>query len=502
MTASTYPANDAINQRLNQSLIELCAAPEFQQLDDQLKVFNPFRVLKVERYELRHTTTLAWLLNPHGSHGMGDVFLGCLLRQFAKADDFWTTAETATAEVLAELVLDENRGFLRSTADDAVDAPMPSGDRLDVLIEGRNLSDGKKWCVAIEAKIDSKEGDQQLAGYDRWLKPSFGEHQLLKLYLTVGPVLCATPEEEDDALPQSASTALSSPEWKNILWGEHIAQALADCSEQLKRQDKQLKPQVREFIAHYEQLLSSLSNKTTSDFEHQVHAFANRSKVSEVLRALKQQIDAKPASARHWDVERNVPAYWQHRALLDRCVGAVRSAESAFIWEHVLKDLPKDDWQILTPITATSHLVALVPKRWLDVKTLRNKDNGWNLYYRAEFRKKQQDVELKLYVPATGDHATQVALLQKLFPGGNGFTDAKCFSPRARANFQGFKNPTSNAAGEEIAKSMKLHTVSLNWLALDGGYQPRVGHDTEADQAFGNFWRTAEEQILAILAVA
>lgn len=505
MTASTHLKDDDINHSLNQALITLCANPDFQRLDDELKVFNPFRVLKVERYELRHTTTLAWLLNPQGSHGMGDVFLGCLLRQFAKADEFWATAEMETAEVLAELVFDENRGFLHSTADDAVDAPTPSGDRLDVLIEGRNLRDGKKWCVAIEAKIDSKEGDQQLVGYDKWLKPSFGEHQLLKLYLTVGPVLCASTEDDDDTLPQTASTkALSSSEWTNIFWGEHIAQALAESLEQLERQDKQLKQQVSEFIGHYQKLLASLSNKTTTDFEHQVHAFANGREVSAVLRALKQQIDAKPASARHWDVERNVPAYWRHRAMLDRCVAAVRSAESAFIWDHVLNGIAgKPEWHILTPVTSKHAQVAFVPACWLGIDSLRNRDDEWNFYYLAEFRNfpKQNvfDVELTLRVPESGDRSVQLAMLKRLFPNEDLTSSPACFSPQARS----LRRFIAAEAGQQPSKWMKLHSVSLNWQpGADGAYRPAKEQPPVKQQKFLAFWSTAEEQINAIAAVA
>ena len=39
----------------------------------------------------------------------------------------------------------------------------------------------------------------------------------------------------------------------------------------------------------------------------------------------------------------------------------------------------------------------------------------WNLFYQAEFRKKQGDIEIKLCVAPPGDPAVQRALLQRLF---------------------------------------------------------------------------------------
>jgi len=48
---------------------------ELEALDARLKRFNIFDVLKVSHAELRHSNMLAWLLDPAGSHGLGDAFV-------------------------------------------------------------------------------------------------------------------------------------------------------------------------------------------------------------------------------------------------------------------------------------------------------------------------------------------------------------------------------------------------------------------------------------------
>jgi hypothetical protein len=46
-----------------------------------IDVFNPFNILAIENYEIRHSNVLAWLLNPNGNHGLGDYFLKKVLSQ-------------------------------------------------------------------------------------------------------------------------------------------------------------------------------------------------------------------------------------------------------------------------------------------------------------------------------------------------------------------------------------------------------------------------------------
>ena len=48
---------------------------ELDELRAHLAKFNPFDILGMGHMEIRHSYTLAWLLDPQGNHGMGEEFL-------------------------------------------------------------------------------------------------------------------------------------------------------------------------------------------------------------------------------------------------------------------------------------------------------------------------------------------------------------------------------------------------------------------------------------------
>jgi hypothetical protein len=87
------------------------------------------------------------------------------------------------------------------TADDqdATEKTARRTGELDLLIESET------WAVAIEAKIDSREGQAQLHDYSRYLAERFrGKKRLYQLYLTVEP--------EADVIEEN-------PDWTGIQWG-------------------------------------------------------------------------------------------------------------------------------------------------------------------------------------------------------------------------------------------------------------------------------------------
>ncbi len=57
------------------SLSSLLADKNFISLSDEISSFNPFKVLKLESHEIRHSNVLAWLFNPNESHNLGTKFL-------------------------------------------------------------------------------------------------------------------------------------------------------------------------------------------------------------------------------------------------------------------------------------------------------------------------------------------------------------------------------------------------------------------------------------------
>ena len=61
--------------------------PDLSKLESMLREFNPFRILGISDFEIRHSNVLAWLIEPHAHHGLGDELFKNLLLEVLKSDD-------------------------------------------------------------------------------------------------------------------------------------------------------------------------------------------------------------------------------------------------------------------------------------------------------------------------------------------------------------------------------------------------------------------------------
>lgn len=170
--------------------------------------FDPFAALAIEEYELRHTTTLAWLLDPRESHALGDRFLRAFLRSCLGAE---LEERVASAVVIKEPRLKKLDGqwrFVGSRFRESVGKVQ--GARLDVLLE-LTLVDGARRGIAIEGKVKAKEHGDQLSSYRLAMEQRFpGAYDLL--FLTVAGDIPAEKEE--------------IRAWRPITWSRHVAEPL------------------------------------------------------------------------------------------------------------------------------------------------------------------------------------------------------------------------------------------------------------------------------------
>jgi hypothetical protein len=44
---------------------------EFDKLHSKFNRFNPFKILRVDKFEIRHSNVISWLLDPSGNHNLG-----------------------------------------------------------------------------------------------------------------------------------------------------------------------------------------------------------------------------------------------------------------------------------------------------------------------------------------------------------------------------------------------------------------------------------------------
>lgn len=191
------------NDFLKQKLTNLLNDKILNNIKDSVIGFNPFRVLKLEHYEIRHSNFLAWLLNPQESHGLGDVFLKKFLEKINENNDTIISTETINKD---------NITIKREW------------QNIDILIEGEDFV-----CV-IENKIYSGENGTQLQNYEEIIQKEFPDKTAFYIYLTLNE---ETPSDE---------------KYKNITYSGSILPILEDIIDGAK-------DQVKSFIKQYINIL-------------------------------------------------------------------------------------------------------------------------------------------------------------------------------------------------------------------------------------------------------
>lgn len=118
---------------------------EFEKLTGEK--FNVFKILKIDRSELKHSAFLAELLDPNGSHGLGYEFLKHFVRIF-RVDNF-SDDDCNNSKVTCEFPSQN------------ISEDYSSGGRVDIMIvSGKNE-------IIIENKIDAGDGYRQLVRYKK-----------------------------------------------------------------------------------------------------------------------------------------------------------------------------------------------------------------------------------------------------------------------------------------------------------------------------------------------
>ena len=465
------------DHELQNQLQRLCDEPDFQVLRARLERFDPFKVLKVERFELRHTTTLAWLLDPHQTHGLGDSFLRAFLHDIRDADGqaILGAGQALAGQVAVQPELRLSGGQLHAPVTDdtggAASAARTTGE-LDVLVESET------WAVAIEAKIDSKEGQWQLRDYGHSLKARFGERKrLAMLYLTVQP--------ETDAIEDN-------PDWTGIQWGGHAATALRSALESHYGSDPQQAlascpadaRALCEFLHGYLELLERLGD-TLHGVADTVQKLADRyyGALGALKKALRQcEDEGQPvlpwATQPSWSGR-----YWANRQLLDILAGRMRSPEAGFaaaVVERVFAPAAMPLNRFGAGINSAT--VRFVPQQWMDWQVGQDGRRAplhTLMHYHVAFRNTPKDIEIKLLLPRSPDHDLQVRLVERLLT-------------LQKARGTAFLQPKAPYLGdflEPAGKSLKLYTESLGWR-LDGTDLVLVDG---ADDMIAAFWRAVTE---------
>ena len=174
MTNKVPPPNYSAEDALEAFVLD----HDLEKLEDLLSGFNLFDVLGIQKRELQHSAFLAWLLNPQGSHGLGDYFLRAFLLQAAKEA--------------------RERGFSDITP---LDVDAWKFDNVDIATERHNVdilladeTDG--FVCLIENKIGSSEHSDQLNRYINIVENEYAGLTLFPIFLTPDGT---EPEDSEDA---------------------------------------------------------------------------------------------------------------------------------------------------------------------------------------------------------------------------------------------------------------------------------------------------------------
>lgn len=119
--------------------------PHLAKIEGHLSRFNPIRVMRMERMEIRHSAILAWLLDPSESHGLDDKFLKAFLGEALRGQG-----------LLGEpTALDIARADLRDTI------VRREWQNIDIFIHSARNG----WGFVVENKYDSRQHEGQLSKY-------------------------------------------------------------------------------------------------------------------------------------------------------------------------------------------------------------------------------------------------------------------------------------------------------------------------------------------------
>jgi hypothetical protein len=142
----------------------------FMELMSILRQFNPFKVLSVDEYEIRHSNFLAWLLNPNENHSIGDKFLRQFFSEVISTSKYYSkysfkdlkTKGLQNTEVLREYKIE-------------------NGQKVDLIVVIHEF----KTVILIENKIKAKEHSDQLTAYYDFVKGKYLKYRVVPIYLTL-----------------------------------------------------------------------------------------------------------------------------------------------------------------------------------------------------------------------------------------------------------------------------------------------------------------------------
>ena len=220
---------DKIRQYLDYRNIE----SELQ--EKQGAFFNVFYVLGVESKETRHSSFLAELLNPCGSHGQRDRFLRMFMQQVPVLRDF--PFDTRNATVVTEEVIPQTEENQRDTG------------RMDIVIHSGNDA------IIIENKIYAQDQEEQLLRYYHYAQREV-KGRFIILYLTL--------DGKEATMWSTNQELIAGKDYFQISYRDDINAWLNQCEDSIRNLTN-----LHTTICQYHQIIKDLTN-TNMEQDNQI----------------------------------------------------------------------------------------------------------------------------------------------------------------------------------------------------------------------------------------
>jgi hypothetical protein len=160
-----------MGEKENILLIEkLITDDDFDKLKDYSKEVNVFKITGIELNEIRHSNTIAWLLNPFGNHNLGALFFQKFMSHlFEENHDYFNEKSINILELLLNDI-DDIEVFREK-------------EHIDILVVSQRI----KFVLCIENKIKAGIGNNQLNNYYKIIKEQYPSPPFRQLFLLLWP---------------------------------------------------------------------------------------------------------------------------------------------------------------------------------------------------------------------------------------------------------------------------------------------------------------------------
>lgn len=139
-----------MDMTINEQLDALFGKLELTYQDDTKPEdsFNVFEAFRIEHSELAWSAWIAYLLNPQGNHGCGDIFLRLFLKHVSLPEDY--------VKVAHGKIVEKEIG--------QIDKKYESGGRIDIIVHDPDVNK----AIIIENKIFADDQEKQLYRYYKY----------------------------------------------------------------------------------------------------------------------------------------------------------------------------------------------------------------------------------------------------------------------------------------------------------------------------------------------